>query len=138
MLRPNDNSKLHGKRVLPALTSLRIFAALHVVMFHCAYYMVRHTVKRQVSVTENGPAAIHYAWVILGRGFSNFLATGTWSVSFFFVLSGFILFYNYGDERSGPFRSGKFWLARFAQNLSRLSDRDAGHRAVPGARMDLQ
>jgi peptidoglycan/LPS O-acetylase OafA/YrhL len=115
MLRPNDNCKLHGKRLLPALTSLRIFAALHVVLFHCAFYMVKHSVWRQMVATQNSPALVHYAWVYVGQGFANILGTGTWSVSFFFVLSGFILFYNYGDTRNGPFDTRKFWVARFAR-----------------------
>jgi peptidoglycan/LPS O-acetylase OafA/YrhL len=115
MLRPNDNSKLHGKRLLPALTSLRILAALHVVLFHCAFYMVKHSVWGQMRATEHSSALVHNTWAYLGQGFANILGAGTWSVSFFFVLSGFILFYNYGDLRNGPFDTRKFWVARFAR-----------------------
>jgi peptidoglycan/LPS O-acetylase OafA/YrhL len=114
MLRPIDNTRLHGKRTLPALTSLRIFAAFHVVLFHCAYYMVRHTMHHQLDGVQSPTLLMRWSNVIL-QGVTNVLAAGTWSVSFFFVLSGFILFYNYGDERSGPFSSSKFWLARFAR-----------------------
>ena len=77
--------------------------------------MVQLSMQEQMTATEHSSAGIHYAWVYLGQGFSNVLGAGTWSVSFFFVLSGFILFYNYGDARNGPFHMRKFWVARFAR-----------------------
>ena len=55
------------------------------------------------------------AVMILGRGISNFLSAGPWSVSLFFILSGFILFYNYGNSGPRPGSARKFWIARFAR-----------------------
>src|SRR5882672_10730014 len=75
---------------LHALTSLRFFAALHVLIFHL------------------------YAMNIAGGyGWYHKLATiGYVGVSFFFVLSGFILVYTYADR---PLNVRSFWQARFAR-----------------------
>lgn len=70
---------------LPALTSLRFFAAASIVLFHL-----------------QGP--------ILGVEPRTNFALG---VSFFFVLSGFILTYNYAGLEPGSLRS--FFTARFAR-----------------------
>jgi peptidoglycan/LPS O-acetylase OafA/YrhL len=77
---------------LHALTTLRFFAALHVVLFH----------MRVVGILPGGP------W-----WYQNFAGIGFVGVNFFFVLSGFILVYTY----DGPQRLGapKFWWARFAR-----------------------
>ena len=72
---------------LPALTSLRFFAALAIVVHHC-----------------NG---VFWAAADLGP-----LDVG---VSFFFVLSGFILTYVYRDISLGAASLGKFYLARIAR-----------------------
>jgi len=75
---------------LPALTSLRFFAAFHVVIFHLlATQVVR------------GPD-----W------FQKLSSVGYVGVSFFFVLSGFILVYTYAG-RNLSLRD--FWRARFAR-----------------------
>jgi len=75
---------------LPALTSVRFFAALHVCIFHM------------------------YAMKIAsGTGiFHRVASIGYVGVNFFFVLSGFILVYTYAG-RDTPAR--KFWWARFAR-----------------------
>ncbi|HWZ98715.1 MAG TPA: acyltransferase [Candidatus Dormibacteraeota bacterium] len=76
---------------LNALTTLRFFAALHVVLFH----------MRVVGILPGGP------W-----WYQNFASIGYVGVNFFFVLSGFILVYTYeGPELSAR----KFWWARFAR-----------------------
>lgn len=76
---------------LHALTTLRFFAAIHVVLFH----------MRVVGILPGGP------WL-----YQNFASIGFVGVNFFFVLSGFILVYTYdGLELSAP----KFWRARFAR-----------------------
>src|SRR5215475_10169980 len=75
---------------LPALTSLRFFAALHVVTFHL--YTMHITA---------GPV-----W------YQRLSSIGYVGVGLFFVLSGFILVYTYAG-RSWTARS--FWQARFAR-----------------------
>lgn len=75
---------------LSALTSLRFFAALHVVLFH-----------------------LYALNIFAGAGFYRDLASiGYVGVSFFFILSGFILVYTYADREFTPWQ---FWRARFAR-----------------------
>jgi peptidoglycan/LPS O-acetylase OafA/YrhL len=76
---------------LHALTTLRFFAALHVVLFH----------MRVVGILPGGP------W-----WYQNFSGIGYVGVNFFFVLSGFILVYTYEGTRLNV---RKFWWARFAR-----------------------
>jgi peptidoglycan/LPS O-acetylase OafA/YrhL len=76
---------------LDALTTLRFLAALHVVIFH----------MRVTGILPGGP------W-----WFQNFAGIGYIGVTFFFVLSGFILVYTYGGSPVVPLR---FWQARFAR-----------------------
>ena len=75
---------------LPELTSLRFFAAIHVVIFHLftMHITAGPTWYRQLS------------------------AIGYVGVGLFFVLSGFILVYTYGGRE---FRATSFWRARFAR-----------------------
>src|SRR5579859_1132948 len=75
---------------LPALTSLRFFAAFHVFLFHM-----------QAMGAVFGPA-----W------FRRLSSIGYVGVSFFFVLSGFILVYTYAGR---PLKMTDFWRARFAR-----------------------
>ena len=75
------------KPALHALTSLRFFASLAIVVHHC-----------------NG---VFWPAADLGP-----LDAG---VSFFFVLSGFILAYVYHDPSSGQFAWGRFYVARLAR-----------------------
>jgi len=77
------------RRDLPALTSLRFFAALLVVVFHS---------RRSLE-----PLLPDLLFAPIAHGFV--------AVSFFFVLSGFILGYNYPSVASPP----PFWRARFAR-----------------------
>lgn len=76
---------------LHALTTLRFFAALHVVLFH----------MRVVGILPGG------LW-----WYQNFASIGFVGVNFFFVLSGFILVYTYEGPNLSP---AKFWWARFAR-----------------------
>ena len=76
---------------LHALTTLRFFAALHVVLFH----------MRVVGILPGGP------W-----WYQNFAGIGFVGVNFFFVLSGFILVYTYEGPDLSP---TNFWWARFAR-----------------------
>jgi len=77
---------------IKALTSIRFFAALHVVLFH----FVR-------------PFSL---WGL----FEGAMGAGYIGVSFFFVLSGFILTYSHSHEyERGRGRASKFLIARFAR-----------------------
>lgn len=77
---------------LPALTGLRAFAALNIVFFHFS------------NPKWFGP-------------FAPIVDNGYTSVSFFLLMSGYILAYNYSDRaKSGELRAPTFWVAR----LSRL------------------
>ncbi len=75
---------------LPALTSLRFLAAAHVVIFHFLAMQIFW-----------GPA-----W------YQKLSSIGYVGVSFFFVLSGFILVYTYAGR---PMILKEFWRARFAR-----------------------
>jgi peptidoglycan/LPS O-acetylase OafA/YrhL len=75
---------------LPAITSLRFFAAFHVALFH----------MKEIGVIK-GPE-----WLVSLAGI------GYVGVSFFFVLSGFILVYTYAG-RTIVLRD--FWQTRFAR-----------------------
>src|SRR5437762_8695399 len=76
---------------LPALTTLRFFAALHVVLFH----------MHVIGILSGGP------W-----WYQNFASIGYIGVNLFFVLSGFILVYTYA---SPALNVRRFWQARFAR-----------------------
>src|SRR5262249_48197038 len=88
---PEINSEPFVRPRLDALTSLRCFAALHVVLFH----------MRVTGILAGGP------W-----WYQNFASIGYVGVNFFFVLSGFILVYTYAARSLEP---RKFWQARFAR-----------------------
>src|SRR5579863_1305776 len=75
------------RRPIRALTGLRFFAALHVVFYHYAVGLLPYPLS---SVAKNGYVA----------------------VGLFFVLSGFVLAYNYADR---PMDIRTFWTARFAR-----------------------
>src|SRR5215472_16908378 len=73
---------------LNALTSLRFFAAMHVVIFH-------------LTGLVHGP-----------KWYQKLASVGHLGVTFFFVLFGFILVYTYVDS---PVSRYHFWQARFAR-----------------------
>ncbi len=75
---------------LPAITSLRFFAAFHVALFH----------MNEMGALTGPP------WL------KAFAGIGYVGVSFFFVLSGFILVYTYAGRE---IRLRDFWQARFAR-----------------------
>jgi len=75
---------------LPALTSLRFFAALHVVFFHFLAFKI----------------LTNQSWL------GQISSIGYVGVSFFFVLSGFILVYTYAGRDTS---ARAFWRARFAR-----------------------
>lgn len=81
---------------LAALTSTRFFAALLVMVFH---------VTEEMPLLNNVPG-----WV------RSIITSGYVWVGYFFILSGFILMYQYQSRyESGRFNAREFWLARFAR-----------------------
>jgi peptidoglycan/LPS O-acetylase OafA/YrhL len=90
--KPVAVAKPDKKSRLQALSGLRAFAALNIVFFHFS------------NPKWFGP-------------FAPIVDNGYTSVSFFLLMSGFILAYNYSDRaQRGELKAGKFWAAR----LSRL------------------
>jgi peptidoglycan/LPS O-acetylase OafA/YrhL len=85
------NERPAARSSLPSLTGLRFLAAMAVVLSHFSE-------QHMVSV----PARL-----------VSFLDGGRTAVSLFFVLSGFVLAYNYADLRSGQRR--RYYAARFAR-----------------------
>ena len=83
------------KPALPALTGVRTLLALTILMFHFTPAGLR---------SEAHPWLSLYPIIDIGYVF----------VSFFFLISGFILSYNYAD-RPGPLNRVDFWMARFSR-----------------------
>jgi peptidoglycan/LPS O-acetylase OafA/YrhL len=85
------------KPKLDALTGLRFFAAFQILLFH--------TVKPWLATRHEVPD-----WI------QNIFGSGFIGVNFFFLLSGFILAYNYLDEKGArTCTKREFWAARFAR-----------------------
>ncbi len=90
--RSTEVRKPTSKNRLPALSGLRAFAALNIVFYHFS------------NPKWFGP-------------FAPIVDNGYTSVSFFLLMSGFILAYNYSDRaQQGHLNATHFWIAR----LSRL------------------
>src|ERR1700761_1718843 len=83
------------KPALPALTGIRSLLALTILLFHFTPAGLRWNAHPWVSL---------YPIVDIGYVF----------VSFFFLISGFILSYNYGG-RPAPINALDFWVARFSR-----------------------
>lgn len=80
-----------SKERLPALSGLRAFAALNIVFFHFS------------NPKWFGP-------------FAPIVDNGYTSVSFFLLLSGFVLAYNYSDRaQRGQLSAKNFWIARVSR-----------------------
>lgn len=79
--------------MLKALTGLRIVVALRVVFHHYALPLFAGLPAPLAAVVSN-----------------EFLGVST-----FFVLSGFILAYTYGNPQKGPLRVQEFWINRFTR-----------------------
>ncbi|MFZ3141750.1 acyltransferase family protein, partial [Polaromonas sp.] len=91
------------KPPINSLTGLRFIAAFLIILHHFG--------------NPPGPQPVH-----------NVISHGFVAVSLFFILSGFILTYNYADNVGG-LKTGKwnFWVARFARiypNAIKLSISD--------------
>ena len=99
---PKSEAKPQGRKQLDALTGLRFFAAFIVVMYHCLARGGGHAIA---------PSLAHPSTLL-----KNIWNSGYVGVSFFFILSGFILAYTYLGRIDQP-RVNKraFWVARFAR-----------------------
>jgi peptidoglycan/LPS O-acetylase OafA/YrhL len=93
-LQPRE-AQQERKPALPALTGLRTLLALTILLFHFTPAGLRW---------ERHPWVSLYPIVDIGYVF----------VSFFFLISGFILAYNYAD-RPERLRATDFWAARFSR-----------------------
>jgi peptidoglycan/LPS O-acetylase OafA/YrhL len=81
----------HKPARLNGLTGLRTFAAINIVFFHFS-----------------NPNWFGWLAPVVNAGYA--------SVSFFILLSGFVLAYNYaGRARAGELDKGRFWEARFTR-----------------------
>ena len=87
---------LKGADSIASLTSLRFFAALYVLVFHSGAGFVGKAVP-----------ALSFLETFLGNGYLG--------VTFFFVLSGFILAHVYDGRLRGRGDLGRFAMARFAR-----------------------
>ena len=81
---------------LDALTSLRFFAALAVVLYHSGAGFAEHSAFAPVFVVN----ALNNGWL---------------GVPFFFILSGFIITYVHGDLSFDASQLAEFFLARFSR-----------------------
>ena len=88
-------SQHERKAALPGLTGIRTLLALTIMLFHFTPAGLRWDAHPWVSL---------YPLVDIGYVF----------VSFFFLISGFILAYNYAD-RPAPMNAVDFWVARFSR-----------------------
>lgn len=84
-----------ARSAIAPLTSLRFFAAVHVLLFHSGSHLLD---------PARWPAPL-----------IAFLRNGYLGVSFFFVLSGFILTYSYAGRMAGAADVKDFAVARFAR-----------------------
>lgn len=101
-----DSDPVQQRRHLRALTSFRFLAALAVFLHHAS------DPHRTWSVTSDaGRAVVRF----LHEGGPSY--AGSAGVTFFFVLSGFILAYSYGHHAARPTRASlaRFYAARVAR-----------------------
>lgn len=94
-LQPANVQAVERRPPLPALTGLRTLLALTILMFH---------------FTPAGLSSATHPWLTL----YPIIDIGYVFVSFFFLISGFILSYNYA-HRPGGVRKADFWMARFSR-----------------------
>jgi peptidoglycan/LPS O-acetylase OafA/YrhL len=96
-----------ARPALPILTSLRFFAAAEVLLYHLGRMTDVDVVEHYLDVTRFPGNVVNIA-----------TSAGHEAVTFFFVLSGFILTYVYAGatEREGfAVRATSFWWARFSR-----------------------
>ncbi len=95
LLQPEAEQRSARRPALPALTGLRTLLALTILLFH---------------FTPAGLTWERHPWVTL----YPIINIGYVFVSFFFLISGFILSYNYAD-RPEPMDAADFWMARMSR-----------------------
>lgn len=101
---------------LKALTSLRIFAALHVVGRHFADALLHRDMTHWADRAAADPTIGNQLIAGALRIAFNIVDCGSASVSLFFVLSGFILAYTYLDpQHPRKITRRDFWIARIAR-----------------------
>ena len=93
--RPSTTPLTRHRKPLPALTGVRFFAAIYVVLFH-------------------GDLSLGSRFDLPGP-LATFLSNGYLAVTLFFILSGFILAYTYQDQIDDANGRVRFWEARFAR-----------------------
>lgn len=86
------NKSAHLTKILP-LTSARFFAAIYVVVYH----------------------TIEFSGIRTPDYVNRFISLGETSVSFFFILSGYILASVYLSRAGHSINNRRFWWARFAR-----------------------
>jgi peptidoglycan/LPS O-acetylase OafA/YrhL len=94
---------------LKALTGLRCFAAINIVLFHFSnpqWFNFKFAV----------PTPFSHSPFILSIVLAPVVNAGFISVSYFILLSGFVLGYNYNERaRNGELDRKRFWEARFTR-----------------------
>jgi peptidoglycan/LPS O-acetylase OafA/YrhL len=95
LLQPESEQRSARRPALPALTGLRTLLALTILLFHFTPSGL---------TWQRHPAVTLYPIINIGYVF----------VSFFFLISGFILSYNYAD-RPEPMNAADFWMARISR-----------------------
>ena len=101
---------------LRALTGIRFLAALHVLIQHCCPMLIAAFAAHVAQITSSRGQILKVLGLVIAEAITGFASCGYVSVSLFFVLSGFILAYNYEPEALGqPSGAAKFWFSRFAR-----------------------
>jgi hypothetical protein len=107
-----EASALHDDRRLPALTGVRFFAAMTVLVSHFA----------------------HRGLILVPAGVVAFVDGGRTAVALFFVLSGFILAYNYSGLAGRSDRRAFYVnrIARSSPSSSARSESDTSSSPMTG------
>ena len=90
LINPNTPSKINSKKRIEGMDALRFIASIHIVIYH--FYLSNGTEQ----------------WKL-------FAFWGRSAITFFFILSGFVLSYQYAEKCSAlTFSISDFWLKRIA------------------------